>query len=97
MRRRAEKCFSKGGAAGTEAVARAMVLEVFATAVVSALDLSDTAAAASSSSNVQAPSSGWSRSTRVCSASVWNNALFLTRSFAKSQFFAFPGGCSPEM
>jgi hypothetical protein len=71
VRRRAEKCFKRGGVLGTEIVAIVVGLEVIAAVVVvSARGFSEEAAAASSSSNVHAPLSGWSRSTRVCSASV---------------------------
>jgi hypothetical protein len=63
---RAEKCFRRGGL---------MAAAVVDTIVSPARGLSiaaagGVAAAASSSSKVHAPPSGWSRSMRVCSASV---------------------------
>ena len=53
--------------------------------------------ASCSSSNVHAPSVGWSRSTSAFSPSAWKSARFRTRSFAKSQLLALLGGCSPVM
>lgn len=70
MSRRVEKCFRRGG------LVEGLVVVVVVDAVVApARGLSiaaagGPAAAASSSSKVHAPPGSWSRSTRVCSASV---------------------------
>ena len=69
MSRRAEKCFRRGG------LVEGLVVVVVDAVVAPARGLSiaaagGPAAAASSSSKVHAPPSSWSRSTRVCSASV---------------------------
>jgi hypothetical protein len=64
---RAEKCFRRGGLVVVVAVVGTIVSPARGLSIAAA---GGVAAAASSSSKVHAPPSGWSRSMRVCSASV---------------------------
>ena len=66
----AEKCFRRGVLVGGEEMVVVVNAVVAPARGLSIADAGNAAAAASSSSKVHAPPSGWSRSTRACSASV---------------------------